>query len=126
MRGSDTITVCKSAGAHGVSVRVNDKEIGLVTVSERVRAEAPETLQQLKALGVQKTVMLSDDKEAACQRVAVGLSLDEVHGGLLPEDKVGTVESLIDSWLVLLCRRRHQRRARPHPRHLRYRNGTRI
>ena len=96
MRGSEKITVCKSDAAHGVSVRINDREIGLVTVSEHIRDEAPEALSRLKALGVQKTVMLSGDKEAACKRVAEGLALDEVHSSLLPEDKVKTVEKLID------------------------------
>lgn len=96
MRGNDKITVCKSDGAHGVSVRVNDEEIGLIIVSEHIREEAPDALSRLKALGIQKNVMLSGDKEAACQRAAEGLALDEIHSGLLPEDKVGTVEKLID------------------------------
>ena len=95
MRGEDKITVCKSDGAHGVSVRVNDREIGVVTITEHIREEASEALSRLKALGVKKAVMLSGDKEAACQRVAEGLPIDEIHSALLPEDKVKTVEKLI-------------------------------
>ena len=94
-RGSDTITVCKSDGAHGISVRVNGSEIGLITVSEHIREKAAETLKQLKALGVQKTVMLSGDKEAACSRAAEGLMIDEIHSSLLPEEKVKTVEKIL-------------------------------
>ena len=96
MRGSDTITVCKRSGKHGISVQVNDKEIGVITVSEHIREEAAEALKSLKDLGAQKNVMLSGDKEAACQRVAKGLPLDETYSELLPEDKVKTVEILID------------------------------
>lgn len=94
-RGSDTITVCKRSGEPGISVQLNEKEIGVITVSEHIRPEAKDALQELKTLGIQKTVMLSGDKEASCQRVADGLPLDEIHSELLPEDKVQTVESLI-------------------------------
>lgn len=94
-RGDDTVTVCKSSGAYGVSVRINGEEIGLILVSEHIREEAPETLRRLKTLGIQKNVILSGDKEAACRRVAEGLEIDEIHSELLPEDKVATVEKLI-------------------------------
>ena len=96
VRGGDRITVCKSKVSHGISVQINDQKIGAITVSEHIREEAQRALIELKALGIQKTVMLSGDKEAACQRVAQGLPLDEIHSSLLPEDKVGTVKKLID------------------------------
>lgn len=96
LRGSDTITVCKREGKPGISVQLNDKEIGVITLSEHIRSEAPDALRELKALGIQKSVMLSGDKQEACQNVAQGLPLDEIHGELLPEDKVKTVEKLID------------------------------
>lgn len=95
-RGEDTITVCKRDGKPGISVQLNDSEIGVITLSEHIRSEAPEALNALKELGIKKTVMLSGDKQESCQNVAQGLALDEVHGELLPEDKVKTVEKLID------------------------------
>ena len=95
-RGSDTITVCKREGKPGISVQLNDSEIGVITLSEHIRSEAPDALQALKELGVEKNVMLSGDKQESCRNVAQGLALDEVHGELLPEDKVKTVERLID------------------------------
>lgn len=95
-RGSDTITVCKREGKPGISVQLNEKEIGVITLSEHIRSEAPDALKELKALSIQKTVMLSGDKQESCRNVAQGLALDEVHGELLPEDKVKTVEKLID------------------------------
>ena len=94
-RGSDTITVCKREGKPGISVQLNDSEIGVITLSEHIRSEAPDALQALKELGVEKNVMLSGDKQESCRNVAQGLALDEVHGELLPEDKVKTVERLI-------------------------------
>ena len=95
-RGNDTITVCKREGKPGISVQLNDSEIGVITLSEHIRSEAPDALKELKALSIQKTVMLSGDKQESCRNVAQGLALDEMHGELLPEDKVKTVEKLID------------------------------
>ncbi|WP_407385214.1 heavy metal translocating P-type ATPase [Ruminococcus sp.] len=94
-RGEDTVEVCKSDGKHGVSVKLNGKEIGLILVSEHIREEVPDMLRGLKQLGIEKNVMLSGDKETACRRVAEGLGFDEIHSELLPEDKVSAVEKLI-------------------------------
>ena len=96
-RGADTITVCKSE-RNGISVQINGAEIGLVTLKEHIREEAPAALSELKGLDVEHIAMLSGDKEEACRKVAEGLPIDEVHSGLLPEDKVGTVQKLIGQY----------------------------
>jgi Cd2+/Zn2+-exporting ATPase len=44
---------------------------------------------------VQKTVMLTGDREDVAQRVARQLQLDEYHAELLPADKVQLMEKLI-------------------------------
>lgn len=96
--GSDTVTVCRSDRERGTSVRVNDKEIGVITFTESVRPEAAKALKELKDLGIQRIAMLSGDKPDACERAAQSLPIDEVHGSLLPEDKVRTVGDLMDKY----------------------------
>ncbi len=96
--GSDTVTVCRSDRERGTSVRVNDKEIGVITFTESVRPEAAKALKELKDLGIQRIAMLSGDKPDACERAAQSLPIDEVHGSLLPEDKVKTVGDLMDKY----------------------------
>ena len=93
----DTITVCK-AQHHGISVQKNDQEIGIIYLSEHIRDEAPEVLTQLKKLGVERIAMVSGDKQQSCDRIAEGLSIDEVHGELLPEDKVQIVKKLTEQY----------------------------
>ena len=97
-RGDDTITVCKSTASHGISVQLNGKEIGFITLSEHIRPEAPDALNSLKQLGVANITMLSGDKEAACKRAAESLPIDSIHSALLPGDKVKTVEKLIQDY----------------------------
>lgn len=96
--GGDTVTVCRSDRERGTSVRVNDKEIGVITFTESVRPEAAKALKELKDLGIQRIAMLSGDKPEACERAAQSLPIDEVHGSLLPEDKVRTVGDLMDKY----------------------------
>ena len=52
-------------------------------------------IEKLKTLGVNKIVMLSGDKRAACEKVAEELGVTDIRAELLPEDKVACVESLI-------------------------------
>lgn len=69
--------------------------LGSITISDTVREDVPMALKGLKAAGVKKLVMLTGDKPEVGQAVGEALGLDEVHGGLLPGDKVGKVEELL-------------------------------
>jgi Cd2+/Zn2+-exporting ATPase len=69
--------------------------LGSITISDTIREDVPMALKGLKAAGVKKLVMLTGDKPEVGQAVGEKLGLDEVHGGLLPGDKVGKVEELL-------------------------------
>lgn len=69
--------------------------LGSITISDTVREDVPIALKGLKRAGVKKLVMLTGDKPEVGQAVGKALGLDEVHGGLLPGDKVHKVEELL-------------------------------
>ena len=52
--------------------------------------------QSLKAAGVEKTVMLTGDRDQVAQQVAGALGVDQVYSQLLPADKVEKVEQLLE------------------------------
>ena len=56
-------------------------------IRDEVREGMREDLEALKRLGVKKLVLLSGDSQKAAEQVGHELGLDEVRGGLLPEDK---------------------------------------
>lgn len=85
---------CKSAGTV-IHVAVNDEYAGHIVISDKLKPTAAEAVSGLKALGVKKTVMLSGDRCAVAEATAKSLNIDEVHGELLPSDKVNTVEKLL-------------------------------
>ena len=80
-----------------IHVAVDGVYMGHIVISDQVKEGAKETLRDLKAAGMRKTVMLTGDSQAVGQAVAQQLGLDEVHAELLPGDKVDQVERLLQS-----------------------------
>jgi Cu+-exporting ATPase len=83
----------ESTGRTVMWVGDGQRLIGLIAVSDKVKASAAAAVVQLKALGV-RTVMLTGDNRRTAQVVADSLGLDETHAELLPEDKVAEIERL--------------------------------
>lgn len=69
--------------------------LGLFAVADTVKPSSRQAIEQLHALGV-KTVMLTGDNPHTAQAIARAVGIDEAHGSLLPEDKLKTVESLVN------------------------------
>lgn len=85
---------CHRAGTI-VHVAVDGKYAGHIVISDVVKKDSDEAIRSLKKLGVDRTVMLTGDREAVGKEVAEKLGLDEYHAGLLPADKVAQVERLL-------------------------------
>ena len=86
---------CHSVGTI-IHVAVDGSYVGHIVISDVVKPESKAAISALKESGVQKTVMLTGDSESIATKVASELGIDEFHAGLLPEDKVRIVESLLD------------------------------
>ena len=72
-----------------------DKEvIGIISIADQVREEAPATMNQLRNAGIGDLIMLTGDNELVAQKVAYQLGIDKVYAELLPEDKVSKVTEL--------------------------------
>lgn len=81
-----------------VHVAADGKYQGYVVVSDVIREDAAEALKRLKAVGVERFVMLTGDSPAVAGAVGDALGIQEVHGGLLPEDKVSILEKLLTGY----------------------------
>ena len=68
---------------------------GHIVIADTVKADAEQTIRDLHAAGVKRTVMLTGDHEEVAAAVAKQLGLDEFHAQLLPGDKVERVEALL-------------------------------
>ncbi len=78
-----------------IHVAINGDYAGHIVINDRIKDDSADTIQQLHALGVTRTVMLTGDREAVGADVAQKLGLTEYHTELLPTDKVRHVERLL-------------------------------
>jgi heavy metal translocating P-type ATPase len=69
---------------------------GAVSVADEARASSTSALAALRESGVQRIVMMTGDRRAVALRVGgeLGLTPDEIHSEMLPEDKVRSVGEL--------------------------------
>lgn len=77
-----------------IHVAVNGKYAGHIVISDKVKADAASAIAVLKSIGVEKTVMLTGDKEKVAAGVAKAVGVDAYHAELLPAEKVVKVELL--------------------------------
>ena len=70
--------------------------IGAVTVADAPRVSAGAGIAALRAAGVRQILMMTGDRPEVALRIGrdLGFAADEVHAGLMPEDKVRLVSDL--------------------------------
>lgn len=68
--------------------------LGVIAVADVLRPDAAQVITRLKKLGVKRIAMLTGDHDRVAQAIAREAGVDEVHAGLLPEDKVRIVRQL--------------------------------
>ena len=78
-----------------IHVAVEGLYMGHIVIADELKPDAAATIAQLKAMGVQQTVMLTGDRHDVGQQVARELHIDQVAAELMPADKVAHVEQLM-------------------------------
>ncbi len=72
----------------------NTRILGGLVIADVLRAEAPEVVRALKAIGVERVVLVTGDNARVASAIARQAGVDEFHAELLPEDKVKVIKSL--------------------------------
>ena len=85
---------CHSVGTI-IHMAIDGAYAGHIVISDVVKPHAKQAIQELKAAGVRKTVMLTGDAAKVADQVAGELGIDQVYSQLLPADKVEKVEELL-------------------------------
>ena len=66
----------------------------VICISDPLRQETREVLHALRALGIQRTVMLTGDSRRTAAAIAVQAGIDDFHAEVLPADKANYVAQL--------------------------------
>ena len=64
----------------------------VILISDPLRKEAVGVIQDLKALGIDKVVMMTGDNKKTAHAVARMVGVDEFHAEVLPEDKASFIQ----------------------------------
>jgi Cd2+/Zn2+-exporting ATPase len=81
-------------GAKGLS-NSKGQILGWITLGDKVRSDAKQSLLDLKSAGVKELVILSGDNQKITESIGQMVNADSFYGDLLPEDKLMRIESLI-------------------------------
>jgi heavy metal translocating P-type ATPase len=95
------VALAHEGGAHAGAtqlaafVAIDHRPAGVVLFSDQLRPGVPDMIARLRALGVQRTVMLTGDRLASARPVAEAAGVDDVAADLLPDDKVAALTDLM-------------------------------
>ena len=97
-----TLEKLRAEGKASVLVAEKNTCIGVIALSDVLRAEAKDMVSRLKAMHT-STVLLTGDHKKTADYFAKQVGISEVRAELLPEEKVQSVEALRESgWKVCM------------------------
>ena len=83
-------------GQTPVLLAVSKKAVGLLSVSDPIKADSVDAITELKQLGI-RLLMVTGDNEITARAIAREAGIDEVRAQVLPQDKAAVVKSLQDT-----------------------------
>ncbi|MGE4179201.1 MAG: heavy metal translocating P-type ATPase [Limisphaerales bacterium] len=89
-----SVDLNETEGFSLVFVAVDGHCVGWVGLQDQTRAEAKESLVELKEIGVRRLAMVSGDRAPVARRVGAEVGCDEVVGECLPQNKVEFVKAV--------------------------------
>jgi Cd2+/Zn2+-exporting ATPase len=83
-----------SNGQTPILVARDGQLIGMLGMSDMAREGAAEAIARLRDIGIGRVVMLTGDQHGAAEAIAREVGIDEVHAGLMPEDKLELIRKM--------------------------------
>lgn len=88
------ISAENTEGETVVYIAVDGVYAGSITIADEIKATSREAVSKLKALGMDKVVMLTGDNAKKAAKTAAELGISDYHAELLPQDKISKVEEI--------------------------------
>lgn len=85
----------ETSGASVIVVGKEEHVCGLIALADRVRPEARVAVDQMRAAGIQRVVMLTGDNRGTGEAIGREAGVDEVLAELLPDDKVNAIKRMV-------------------------------
>ena len=79
----------------------DQKLIGIIAVSDIIKEDSPQAIQELHNMGIQ-VIMLTGDNERTARAIANKVGVDEVIAGVLPDGKQSVIQELKSKGKVIM------------------------
>ena len=89
-----SVDLTESEGWSLIFVARDGQCVGWVGMQDKTRAEAKESLAELKESGVRRVAIVSGDRQPVATRVAAEIGCEEAKGDCLPQNKVEFVRAM--------------------------------
>ena len=73
---------------------INRTLVAVICIEDPIKDNVKQTLENLRANGIDKIVMMTGDSERTAKAVAEKLGIDEYHAEVMPEDKAMFIEKM--------------------------------
>ncbi len=90
---SNAIKEATNDGSGVILCTINKKFVGFLTLSDELKDEASDVINELTSLNLQ-SVILSGDDEKVVASIAKKLNVSKYHANMLPEDKFNEIKEL--------------------------------
>jgi P-type Cu+ transporter len=90
----------RQTGASVMYLAADGKLVGLLSVSDPIKASTSEAIATLKSFGM-RIIMSTGDGLITAKEVANKLGIDEFYGDVKPADKLALVEKLQKEWRIV-------------------------
>ena len=97
----DVISQLENMGKTTVIITENEDIIGVISLMDKGRIGARETIERLRRRGLE-VEMLTGDNENTAKAIAEELGFDNYHANLLPDEKVNAIETLKSKGKVIM------------------------
>ncbi|MHA1739310.1 MAG: heavy metal translocating P-type ATPase [Candidatus Heimdallarchaeota archaeon] len=77
-----------------IAIANSDEVVGLISISDKLKPHAKGIICELKALNIEKTIMLTGDNSKTAALIAEELGIDEFRAELLPDQKMDMIDEL--------------------------------
>ncbi len=84
----------EAQGNTSMIIRYGERYLGILGLMDLPRPAAKEAIAKLRKLGIERIIMLTGDNQKVAEAVGQQIGLTEVHGSLLPQDKVKAVQQI--------------------------------
>jgi copper-(or silver)-translocating P-type ATPase/heavy metal-(Cd/Co/Hg/Pb/Zn)-translocating P-type ATPase len=97
----EQVAKMQSQGKTVMGLGTQKEILALIAVADSVRDSSKAVIDELRALGVNKTIMLTGDNQAAAEAIGQQLGVTEIKAELLPQDKLESVKKLRESYSIV-------------------------